>query len=1342
MPAAVIAVVSAIGTAVGGTVGAFMVMNAVAIATVSIAVGAVVVGNHQRRKAKASAIAAYNASLQDRLVMVSTATGARSRCYGRVRNVDGVLFKATRGANKEFYTLFIAVAGHEIDGFEQVYFGDKPVALDADGYVLAEPYGKATKISKRQSLTLNGSGAGSVTVTGTLVAGSATAAQSRSDGSHSSLAVSVAGSVISVSGGTAGNTAYVSWQESGFESAARVRFYTGSPTQDLSTVLQPLFPSLITAGQHRFAGIAGMLVDLEYQTDAFPTGVPSITAAFRGAKVFDPRSGATVWTENPALIARDWALYSRGGGCDTSHLVESAFSAAANACDTAQAFPVSTGITTLPLYTCSIVCRLDDDPWGTFQEIVESMAGRAGWAGGQLRVVAGVYRAPVTSITEDWISDAGAVQIIPEPPTDEAVNIYRPTIADKIQDYIAAQAPEVRAANYIAADGRELPREVTLGGVTDTTHAQHVCGVLMRDARNSLTVVLPCNLRAFQLELFDVVSVTLPRFGWSAKTFEVVGWTFGLTGGVEVTLKETAAEIYQPDSTFAVLDVTPNTALPAPSSVPTIGALAITSGTAALEDGTQVTRVNVTWPAPADRAVSGAGQVELQYWPASTALPAGDWVQAPPIPGNATETTLAGLMASTGYIFRARFVNALGVRGQWGVQVLHITAAPPAVAWASIDGKPPDNELLNLQGNYAVAVAWNFAGTGEGWYAINTATLTAGPSSITVASTGVDPIIASPGISVAGAVFDRIRARVKRTSGAGWDGRVFYATAGHSFSASYYRAIADTTVLGEWRVIEWDMAALSVGGTDWSGSTITQIRLDLGNSAADTFEVDWIGIGTVGPASYGAVWGQNVTGSAAVDAAISAAQSTANAAQATANTASTTATAAQSLLATMRGNDYLDAAEKPSIIREWNMIAGEYSGIAGQASDFGLSITAYANAYTALSVYLQGLSPSWSDVSQDTPITPAVDQAKWADYYNTRQALLNATAAEAAKRAQWAQVSGAGKPADYATRDVTFVAQGGITVTGNDLQKTGGVGGAWDASAYSRESYVGGAYVSFSPTAANTEVMVGLNTDPTFDSSWSSLDYALFCTSGGLLYAAESAQLPGPIGAWAPGDALAVTYDGAVVRYYRNGSILRSVAASITVPLYLDTSFKDLSARVERVVFGPMSAVNNIGTSQLAAGAATDVLVVETSASAWVSVTQLQGIQGSAPGPYWRRQQATQTLSFVAAVTGSVILEYFGTLKYTTPATNSLGQAIFDAEHGLRCTRTAGAGAEAAIQSKLAIEVLAPNASLKTVAVNMSGRFSITAGCSYTVSFGSARFDSTYSLEYAGEDLSAQVIKR
>lgn len=148
------------------------------------------------------------------------------------------------------------------------------------------------------------------------------------------------------------------------------------------------------------------------------------------------------------------------------------------------------------------------------------------------------------------------------------------------------------------------------------------------------------------------------------------------------------------------------------------------------------------------------------------------------------------------------------------------------------------------------AVAWNFDTTVEGW-SISGAIGTIVSGALRVVSAGNDPIISSPAsLGIDGAVNTLVRARVRRLAGTGWQGQIYYSTPGHGWSESFRKIIPDTTALNEWRVLEWDMAALTTGGTDWATSTIGTIRIDLGATAADQFDVDWIAIGRTGQVAY------------------------------------------------------------------------------------------------------------------------------------------------------------------------------------------------------------------------------------------------------------------------------------------------------------------------------------------------------------------------------------------------------------------------------------------------------------------------------------------------------------
>lgn len=94
------------------------------------------VGAERQRKARNQARDAYNAGLQDRMVMADLQPDApRTLVLGRVRAVEGVRRRWASGTHNENLTLIVSFAGHEIDAFETFWFNDLPLRLDVDGYV-------------------------------------------------------------------------------------------------------------------------------------------------------------------------------------------------------------------------------------------------------------------------------------------------------------------------------------------------------------------------------------------------------------------------------------------------------------------------------------------------------------------------------------------------------------------------------------------------------------------------------------------------------------------------------------------------------------------------------------------------------------------------------------------------------------------------------------------------------------------------------------------------------------------------------------------------------------------------------------------------------------------------------------------------------------------------------------------------------------------------------------------------------------------------------------------------------------------------------------------------------
>lgn len=145
------------------------------------------------------------------------------------------------------------------------------------------------------------------------------------------------------------------------------------------------------------------------------------------------------------------------------------------------------------------------------------------------------------------------------------------------------------------------------------------------------------------------------------------------------------------------------------------------------------------------------------------------------------------------------------------------------------------------------AIYWTFNPDAQNWTAQNgTISIVGSPpnSALRITPTATDVILRSPGLSLLGSSFYRIRVKVKRsdntsTADPNWNGAIFGSNSGHGESGSFFKQIAQPTWQGSnYVTAEWDMSNLTVGGTDWITNTTTAFRLDLtdGNSVAYDIE--------------------------------------------------------------------------------------------------------------------------------------------------------------------------------------------------------------------------------------------------------------------------------------------------------------------------------------------------------------------------------------------------------------------------------------------------------------------------------------------------------------------------
>lgn len=118
-------------------------------------------------------------------------------------------------------------------------------------------------------------------------------------------------------------------------------FYSGKLRiqKALGTDTQTALPDLISENSEldsnfRLQGIAYIYVRLEKDRDIYASGIPNISAWIKGKKILDTRDSTTKWTNNIALISRDYLVDADLGlGADASSIDITQLNSSANACE-------------------------------------------------------------------------------------------------------------------------------------------------------------------------------------------------------------------------------------------------------------------------------------------------------------------------------------------------------------------------------------------------------------------------------------------------------------------------------------------------------------------------------------------------------------------------------------------------------------------------------------------------------------------------------------------------------------------------------------------------------------------------------------------------------------------------------------------------------------------------------------------------------------------------------------------------------------------------------------------------------------------------------------------------
>lgn len=336
---------------------------------------------------------------------------------------------------------------------------------------------------------------------------------------------------------------------------------------------QTAIPDMITnlggwwTDQHRLTGCAYIYVNLVYNPEIFPNGIPNVTCDIEGKNdIYDPRTATSGYTDNAALCVADYmslSHYGIGAGIGAADGINTnALIAAANICDETVS---EVGGGTDRRYRCNGVLTLDQSPKTNIEAMLTAMSGQAAWQAGQWHLYAGAYRTPTLTFGPDDFS--GNIQLQTRVSRQENFNGVRGQFISPTNDWQPDDFPAFQSATYVAEDGGEESwRDISLPFTISPAAAQRLAKIELEKNRRQQTVSVPGKLRMWKATAGDVINLDYARFGFANKPFDVKALSLGIEDNAlipSLVLRETSPLVYNHHaSEFQVYQAAPRTNLP------------------------------------------------------------------------------------------------------------------------------------------------------------------------------------------------------------------------------------------------------------------------------------------------------------------------------------------------------------------------------------------------------------------------------------------------------------------------------------------------------------------------------------------------------------------------------------------------------------------------------------------------------------------------------------------------------------------------------------------------------------------------------------------------------------
>lgn len=299
----------------------------------------------------------------------------------------------------------------------------------------------------------------------------------------------------------------------------------GDENQAASPRLAGNFPGQWTA-DHRLRGTAYlvgqfMAPPVEYFQSAYPNGEPVLSAVLRGCRLWDPRTGQTVWSDNAALAVLDYLTSPDGYARPAARVDMASFAAYANLCDE----PVNGQ----RRYRIATTVDMTEARKDVLQRLLEACDATLHMApNGQISIRGGQWQAPTVTID----ADAGHILSADFSPPgamdryNELVIQYREPALGHVEN---EGTPWEDPAD-MAASGQIISQQLNLFQVPSQSQARRLAKIRMARENADWTAEIVTNLAGL-----NCIGERIIQLRWPELSIDSPFWVEGVELSPDIT---------------------------------------------------------------------------------------------------------------------------------------------------------------------------------------------------------------------------------------------------------------------------------------------------------------------------------------------------------------------------------------------------------------------------------------------------------------------------------------------------------------------------------------------------------------------------------------------------------------------------------------------------------------------------------------------------------------------------------------------------------------------------------------------------------------------------------------